>query len=195
MKRMLHIIFALIALTVVSLILASQVKGDAPTNCRTPVFFEDFIWGLDYQNEVLVHALRCPAEEMTVIFKISDILWLDVHTVTKEEYEESVKYLLAGDPRQEKWKARIGVTEFAAELKYRPTGNLILGTWVEEYSRPYKPLSGLAQEMIQAYKGGKTSIAAVWARVKFVSAERVEGTPFVFAWVVLQPYKVERRSG
>src|SRR3972149_3202669 len=163
MKQMLYAIFAL---TVVALILVSQGSGGAPPNCRTPVFFEDFLWGLDYQNEALVYGPRCPAEEMTVIFRISDIIWLDVHTLTEEDFE-------AGDPR----RARIGITEFAAEFRYRPTGNLILTTWLEEYSRPYKPLSKPIQEILKAYKEEKTSTIAVWARVKFVSAERVEETP------------------
>ena len=181
MKRMIYVIFALLA---ASLILTSQVRGVAPANCKTPVLFGDFLWGLDYQQEALVYALRCPAEEMTVIFKISDIIWLDVHTVTEDDLE-------AGDPR----RVRIGITEFAAELKYRPTGNLILATWLEEYSKPYKPLSRPIQETIRAYREGTTSITAIRARVKFVSAERVEGTQFAFAWVVLQPNKIERRSG
>lgn len=195
MKRLSHIIFALMIAAVVLTFVPSTRTADAPTNCRTPVSFGSFLWGLSYQNEILVYALGCPVKEMTVIFKISDIIWLDVHTVTKEEYEESAEYLPAGDPRREEWKTRIGITEFAAQLRYRPTGNLVQDTWIEEYSKPYKPLSKPIQEMLKAYEEGKTSTTAVWARVQFVSAERVEGTPFVVAWVFLQPYKVERKSG
>lgn len=200
MKRLLHVAFALI---VGSLILASQVRADAPETCKTPVFLAEFLRGLDYQKKTIVYVkkdLKCELKGMSVIFKISDITQLTVYSFPEKEYERAVKGLPIDDPRREEWKKHIDeVYGLQVDLRdYRPVkiarrfGKRFQALGVRLLADT--PFSRPVQIMKRAYER-KDRATLVWARVKLVETGDPSKERIFTSRLDVQAYKVEKRSG
>lgn len=198
MKGLFHVIFALILGLIVSLTLvpSTGTAKSSKSSCRTPVALTSFLLGLDYQKGTIVYAkrgLKCEVEGMSVIFKISDIIWLRVDAYDEEIHEEFVRSLPVDDPLRQEWKADIGKKAWGATLGSRPVGeNFFYIGMRSEDGKLFKSFPKPIEEMIKAWKAKERS-TTVWARVTYTSVEKYEAT--VGAWVSLTPYKVERRSG